>query len=76
MQFVLVPEDIYSRRHCAHSYNYPQVPMNCSHLYILPTLLKTPTCYALDVSLISPPHIIPPPQPPLVTAVLFVVLGW
>ena len=52
-------------------------PTNCSHLYNLPILLKTPTCYILDVSLISPPqYILPPPQPPPVTVVLFVALGW
>jgi len=59
------------------SYNCPQVPKNCSHSYNLPTLLKTPTCYTLSVSLIfPPPHILPPPQLPLVTAALFVVPGW
>ena len=55
MQFVLVPEDIYGRRWqwcCVHSYNYPRVPTNCSHLYNLPTLLKTPTCYTLDMSFV------------------------
>jgi len=73
------PEDIFGRRwqwHCTHFYNYPQVPTNCSHSYILPTLLKTPACYILDMSLISlPQYILPPPQLPLVLGVLFVALG-
>jgi len=35
-----------------HFYNYPLVPTHCSHLYNLPTLLKTPACYVLDMSLV------------------------
>jgi len=49
VQFIWVPEDIYGRNWqlpCTHLHNCPQVPMNCSHSYIHPTLLKTPTCYA------------------------------
>jgi len=58
-------------------YNCPPVPTNCFDLYILPTLLKTPICYALDVSLISlPQYIPPPPQLLLVLGALFVALGW